>query len=77
MTRANMGADIVKAELEAIAAENLIVALGGEGHKPGKLRIQHCRVGRSYGEDATFTGSVLSAISTENAARRKKNCAAG
>ena len=29
--RANMGADTVKGELEAMVAENLIVALGGEG----------------------------------------------
>ena len=31
VNRANMGADMVKAELEAMAAENLIVALGGAG----------------------------------------------
>ena len=37
VTRANMGADIVKAELEAIAAENLIVALGGEGISRGSF----------------------------------------
>ena len=37
VTRANMGADIVKAELEAMAAENLIVALGGEGISRGSF----------------------------------------
>ena len=31
VNRANMGADVVTAELEAMAAENLIVALGGAG----------------------------------------------
>ena len=37
VNRANMGADMVKAELEAMAAENLVVALGGEGISRGSF----------------------------------------
>ena len=48
VNRANMGADMVKAELEAMAVENLIVALGGEGISQG------CFVFSTAGWDAVM-----------------------
>ena len=62
VNRANMGADSVQAELETMAADGLIVALGREGIGARQLHIQHGGLGRGKRESAAVAGSILSAV---------------